>query len=89
MFSENLLAIEMNKARVEMNKPIYLDMSILEISKIEMYKFWYDYIKLKYGSKVNLCYMVDADRHMLAGKGFIWDNDWATSPKGQGTIRAG
>ena len=71
MFSENLLAIEMNKARVEMNKPIYLDMSILEISKIEMYKFWYDYVKVKYGSKANLCYMVDTDRHMLAGKGFI------------------
>lgn len=41
----------MNKARVEMNKPIYLDMSILEISKIEMYKFWYDYVKVKYGTK--------------------------------------
>ena len=44
-FSENLLAIEMKKKKVKMNKPIYLGMSILEISKILMYEFWYDYMK--------------------------------------------
>ena len=32
-FSENLLAIEMKKTKVKMNKPVYLDMSILDISK--------------------------------------------------------
>ena len=32
-------------------------MSILEISKTLMYKFWYDYMKLKYGDNVKLCYM--------------------------------
>ena len=42
-FSENLLAIEMKKTKVKMNKPTYLGMSILDISKILMYKFWYDY----------------------------------------------
>ena len=47
----------MNKARVKMNKPIYLGLSILDISKILMYEFWYDYIKLKYGNDVKLCYM--------------------------------
>ena len=46
-FSENLLAIEMKKTRVKMNKPIYLGLSILEISKTLMYEFWYDYIKPK------------------------------------------
>ena len=40
-----------------MNKPIYLGLSILEISKILMYEFWYDYMKPKYGNKVKLCYM--------------------------------
>ena len=35
-----------------MNKPVYLDLSILELSKIVMYKFWYDYVKAKYGEKV-------------------------------------
>ena len=34
-----------------MNKPVYLVLSILEINKIEMNKFWYDYIKQKYGQK--------------------------------------
>ena len=38
-----------------MNKPIYLGMSILDISKTLMYKFWYDYFKPKYGNKVKLC----------------------------------
>ena len=46
-FSENLLAIEMKKTRVKMNKPIYLGLSILEISKTLMYEFCYDYIKPK------------------------------------------
>ena len=42
-FSENLLAIEMKKTKVRMNKPIYLRMSILDISTMLMYEFWYDY----------------------------------------------
>ena len=40
-----------------MNKPIYLGMSILGISKTIMYEFWYDYIKPKYGDRAKLCYM--------------------------------
>ena len=47
-FSKKLLAIEMKKIKVKMNKPVYLGFSILEISKTLMYKFWYDYIKPKY-----------------------------------------
>ena len=56
-FTENLLAIEMNNTEILMNKPVYLGLSILELSKILMYEFWYDYIKLKYGGKAKLCYM--------------------------------
>ena len=56
-FSENLLAIEIKKTKVKMNKPIYLGLSILEISKTLMYEFWYDYMKPKYGDNVKLCYM--------------------------------
>ena len=51
------MAIEMKKAKVKMNKSIYLDMSILDISKTLMYEFWYDYIKPKYQNRANLCYM--------------------------------
>ena len=43
-FSDNLLAIEMKKTKVKMNKPLYLGMSTLDISKTLMYEFWYDYI---------------------------------------------
>ena len=56
-FSESLLAVEMKKTKLKMNKPVYLGLSILEISKTMMYEFWYDYIKLKYGDNVKLCYM--------------------------------
>ena len=47
-FSECLLAIEMKKIKEKTNKPVYLGLSILEISKILMYEFWYNYIKPKY-----------------------------------------
>ena len=40
-----------------MNKPVYLGMSILHISKTLMYEFWYDYIKPKYPKNAKLCYM--------------------------------
>ena len=63
-FSENLLAIEMKKTKVKMNKPIYLGMSILDISKTLMYNFWYDYFKPKYGDRAKLCY-TDADSFII------------------------
>ena len=56
-FSENLLAIEMKKTKVKMNKPVCLGQAILDISKTLMYEFWYDYLKPKYGEKSKLCYM--------------------------------
>ena len=62
-FSENLLAIEMKK-KVKMNKPLYLGMSILDISKTLMYKFWYEYIKPKYGDRAKLCY-IDTDSFII------------------------
>ena len=50
------MAIEMKKTWVKMIKPLYLGMSILDISKTLMYEFWYDYIRPKYGDKTKLCY---------------------------------
>ena len=55
-FSEYLIAIEMKKTKIKMNKPIYLGMSILDISKTLTYEFWYDYIKPKYGDRAKLYY---------------------------------
>ena len=62
--SKDLSIIEMSKTRVKMNKPIYLRLSILDISKILMYEFWYDYMKPKYGNDVKLCYM-DTDNFVM------------------------
>ena len=64
LISEDLSIIEMKKTKVKMNKPIYLGLSILEISKILMYEFWYDYMKLKYNNDVKLCYM-DTDSFVM------------------------
>ena len=65
--SEDLSIIEMNKTKVKMNKPIYLGLSTLDISKILIYQFWYDYMKPKYGNRVKLCYM-DTDSFIMSIK---------------------
>ena len=64
LISEDLSIIEMKKTKVKMNKPIYLDLSILEISKTLMYDFWYDYMKPKYNDNVKLCY-TDTDSFII------------------------
>ena len=47
----------MKKTSVKMNKPLYLGMSILDISKTVMYEFWCDYVKQKYNDRAKSCYM--------------------------------
>jgi hypothetical protein len=59
-FDEKLVAVHMKKTKVLYNKPIYLGMCILELSKTLMYEFHYDYIKPKYGDKARLL-MTDTD----------------------------
>ena len=54
----------MKMIKVKMNKPVYLRLSILEISKTQMYEFWYDYIKPKYQNNTKLCYM-DTDSFII------------------------
>ena len=58
------MAIEMKKTKVKMTKPIYLGMSMLDISKTRMYEFWYGYIKPKYGDRARLCY-TDTDNFVI------------------------
>ena len=50
-FSETLIATEMKKTKLKMNKPIYLGFSILDLSKTVMCKLCYDYVKPKYSKK--------------------------------------
>ena len=63
-FSEHLMIIEMKKTKVKMIKALFLGMLILDISKTLMYKFWYDYIKTKYGDRAKLCY-TDTDSFVI------------------------
>ena len=55
LIDNNLAIIEMRKVKVKMNKPINLGLSILDISKITIYEFWYDYVKIKYQGEARLC----------------------------------
>uniref|UniRef100_A0A1B0GEJ9 Uncharacterized protein n=1 Tax=Glossina morsitans morsitans TaxID=37546 RepID=A0A1B0GEJ9_GLOMM len=54
---DDMIAIQMNKVRVEYNKPIYIGFTVLELSKWKMYNFHYDYMKPKYKVNINLSYM--------------------------------
>ena len=81
LISEDLSIIEMKKTKVKISKPIYLGLSILEISKILMYEFWCDYIKPKYNDNVRLCYM-DTDSfvmHIIASDASDVENRFDTS----------
>jgi hypothetical protein len=56
IFSEHLVAIHMRRTSVKLIKPIYLGMSILDISKTLMHDFHYNYIKPKYGDDAKLLF---------------------------------
>ena len=63
IFSENLVSVHMKKTSLTMNKPVYLGMCILDLSKTIMYDFHYNYIKPKYGAKAKLLF-TDTDSFM-------------------------
>ena len=54
----------MKEIKIEIKKPVYLDLSILEITKTIMYEFWYDYVKPKYDENEKLCYL-DTDSFII------------------------
>ena len=67
LISEDLSIIEMKKTKIKMNKPICLGLPILEISKILIYEFWYDFMKPKYANNAKLCY-TDTDSFIINSK---------------------
>ena len=63
VFANNLVAIRKNKIALKLNKPAYIGMCILDLSKVLMYEFHYDYIKNKCGNKSKLLF-TDTDTLM-------------------------
>ena len=64
----------MGKIKVVMNKPVYLGQAILDLSKIIMYEFHYNYMKPKYGENLKLCYMdTDSLIYQIETKDFYAD----------------
>ena len=66
-FSENLLTKEIKSIKVKINKPLYLGLPVLEISKTLMYEFWCYGIKRKYQDNAKLCY-IDTDSFIIHTK---------------------
>ena len=63
IFSENLAAIELRKTKAKIDKPFYVGFAVLELSKLLMYRFHYDYIKKEFGDKAEFLF-TDTDSLM-------------------------
>ena len=64
IINDQLIGIEKTKSVVKLNKPIYIGMAILDLSKLHMYKFYYDVLKIKYEDKIKMVY-TDTDSYVL------------------------
>ena len=74
LLGDDLMACEMGKIKVVMNKPVYLGQAILDLSKLIMYEFHYDYMLSKYGKELKLCYMdTDSFVYDIKSKDFYKD----------------
>ena len=74
IFDENLIAVHMKKTKLYFNKPVYLGMCILDLSKSLMYDFHYNYIKTKYGDKSKLLFTdTDSLAYEIKTKDFYKD----------------
>ena len=67
LLGPDLMGCEMGKIKVVMNKPVYLGQAILDLSKLIMYEFHYDYMLPKYKEHIKLCF-VDTDS-------FVYDTE--------------
>ena len=58
IYDNDLVTIRKNEVTLTLNRPAHIEMCILELSKVLMYKFHYDYIKSKYGNNSTLLFTV-------------------------------
>ena len=91
IFHENLVAVNMMKSRLILNKPVYVGMCILDLSKTLMYDFHYNFIKAKYGEKAillftdtdSLCYVIiteDVYEDLLKDRDLFDNSDYEDLP---------
>ena len=62
IFNEDLVGLQHKKIKLKLDRPIYIGACILELAKLAMYEFHYDYMKPKYSDAVELLY-TDTDRY--------------------------
>ena len=67
IINENLIGVEKAKSVIKLNKPVYVGMSILDLSKQHMYPFYYDILKKKYNENAKLIY-TDTDSFVIHTK---------------------
>ena len=67
IINENLVGVEKQKPKLKLDKPIFIGMSILDLSKQHMYKFYYDVMKPKYGDNIRMVY-TDTDSFVFQTK---------------------
>ena len=83
IFDENLIAVHMKKTKLYFNKPVYLGLSILDLSKSFVYDFHYNYIKTKYGDNAKLLFTdIDSLAYEIKTKEFYKD----INPDIRGTV---
>ena len=74
IFDENLVAVHMKKTKLYFNKPVYLGMSILDLSKFLTYDFHYNYIRTRYGDRAKLLFTdIDSLAYEITTKDFYKD----------------
>ena len=92
IFHENLVAIHMKKNFLLLDKPSYVGMCILDLSKVLMYDFHYNFIKEKYGDRAkllftdtdSLCYHIltdDVYEDLYNHKDMFDNSDYSKSSK--------
>ena len=92
IFHENLVAVHMKKSFLKLDKPSYVGMCILDLSKVLMYDFHYNFIKAKYGDRAkllftdtdSLCYHIQTDdvyQDLYNHKDMFDNSDYSKSSK--------